>query len=388
MNGASPRVTLAVVLVGVSSAWNGGNVGPVVSEIADEFDVSLAVVGILAGTLFLGSCLVGLLFAAQLGQRVGLERGLRMECAVLVVGNLLFAVTPVFAGLAIGRILPGIAFAVANTLGVVWAQKAGGVRLVGIFGAAVQLGIALALLVGSGLADLGVDWRVGFLISAALGVAAYLAIPGGTRSEHTAAPRSEGFLNAAWRHARVYRLALLFVSIYGVPMMLSAWLIEFLAREGDVSTSLAGLVAFLLFGLSAGVRVFGAQLKQRGVPHWVLGGALALAAIGMALLAFEPAEAAAFAAVVLIASGFGIPYATALTEAQNLYPPAPGEPVALMTFAALVPPIVAIPVIGHALAGGEGPLAFGILAGFLLLASLANLKRTGIPLTPAGAEDV
>ena len=388
MNRASPRVTLAVVLVGVSSAWNGGNVGPVVSEIADEFDVSLAVVGLLAGTLFLGSCLVGLLFAAQLGQRVGLERGLRMECAVLVVGNLLFAVTPVFAGLAIGRILPGIAFAVANTLGVVWAQKAGGVRLVGIFGASVQLGIALALLVGSGLADLGVDWRVGFLISAALGVAAYLAIPGGSRSEHTAAPRSEGFLNAAWRHARVYRLALLFVSIYGVPMILSAWLIEFLAREGDVATSLAGVVAFLLFGISAAVRVFGAQLKQRGVPHWVLGGALALAAIGMALLAFEPAEAAAFVAVVLVASGFGVPYATALTEAQRLYPPAPGEPVALMTFAALVPPIVAIPVIGHALARGEGPLAFGILAVFLLLASLANLKRTGIPLTPAGAEDV
>lgn len=382
MNGrASARVTLAVALVGLSAAWNGGNVGPVVSEVADEFDVSLAVVGILAGTLFLGSTLVGLLFAAQLGQRIGLERGLKLECATLAVGNLLFAVTPVFAGLAVGRILPGVAFAVANTLGVVWAEKAGGVRLVGLFGASIQLGIALALLVGSGLADLGVDWRVGFLISAGLAVTAYLAIPGRSRSEHSPPPRGEGFLRAAWRHARVYRLALLFISIYGVPMMLSAWLIEFLSREGDVSTSLAGVVAFLLFGLSAAVRVFGAQLKQRGVPHWALGGALCLAAIGMALLAFEPVEAAAFAAVVLLAFGFGVPYATALTEAQSLYPAAPGEPVALMTFAALVPPIVAIPIIGHALARGEGALAFGILAAFLILATVANLKRTGVPLT-------
>ena len=206
-------------------------------------------------------------------------------------------------------------------------------------------------LVGSGLADLGVDWRVGFLISAALAVAAYLAIPGGAGRNTPAAARP-GFLRTAWRHGRVYRLALLFISIYGVPMMLSAWLIEFLSREGDVTTSLAGVVAFL-FGLSAAVRVFGAQLKQRGVPHWALGGALSLAAIGMALLAFEPAECAAFASVVLIAFGFGIPYATALTEAQSLYPAAPGEPVALMTFAALVPPIVAIPLIGHALARGE-----------------------------------
>ena len=68
-----------MALVGLSAAWNGGNVGPVVSEVADEFEVSLAVVGILAGTLFLGSTLIGLLFAAQLGQRLGLERGLRID---------------------------------------------------------------------------------------------------------------------------------------------------------------------------------------------------------------------------------------------------------------------------------------------------------------------
>jgi MFS family permease len=378
-DGTPPRVAAAVALVGLSAGWNGGNVGPVVTEVAREFDVSLAVVGILAGTLFLGSTLVGLLFAAQLGQRLGLRRGLRLECAVLAFGNLLFAVTPVFAGLAAGRVLPGLAFAVGNTLGVVWAQQSGGVRLVGMFGAALQLGIGLALLVGSALNDLGVDWRVGFLLSAAIAAATYVAIPGGRGATHEP-PRGEGFLRIAWRRARVYRLALLFVSIYGVPMILSAWLVAFLAREGAVAASVAGVLAFLLFGLSSAVRVFGAQLKERGVPHWALGGALSLSAIGVSLLALEPVEWAAFTAVVLIALGFGIPYATALTEAQNLYPAAPGEPVALMTFAALLPPIVTIPLIGHALSRGEGPLAFALVASFLVFAALANLKRTGIPL--------
>jgi len=381
MNGASPaRVTAAVALLGLSGAWNGGNVGPVASEIASEFDLSLAVVGVLAGTLFLGSTLVGLLFAAQLGQRLGLERGLRLTCATFAVGNAVFAITPVFAGLAVGRILPGVAFAVMNTLGVVWARNAGGVRLVGVFGASIQLGIALALLVGSGLADLGIDWRVGFAISAALGVAAFVAIPRGSRSPHVVEQRPAGFLAAALRRARVYRLMLLFIAIYGVPMMLSPWIIEYLSREGDVATALAGVAAFLLFGLSAVVRVFGARLRERGVPHTVLGGALILAAIGMALLAFDAAEAAAFAGVVLLAAGFGVPYATALTEAQDLYPKAPGEPVALMTFAALLPPIAAIPLIGHALAQGDGALAWGILAAFLVVATVANLRRTGIPL--------
>ena len=379
---ASVRVILAVVLVGLSAAWNGGNVGPVASEIAADFDISLAVVGVLGGTLFLGSCIVGLLFAAQVGERIGLAGGLRLGCVMLIVGNLLVAITPVFAGLALGRILPGIAFALANTLGAVWARGAGGVRLVGMFGASIQLGIALALLIGSGLADLDVDWRVGFVISAALAAIAFVAIPGEAHVAHPA-KRPSGFLRLALRHARVYRLALLFVCIYGVPMVLSAWLIEYLAREGGVATSLGGAIAFLLFGLSAAVRVFGARLEQHGVAHVLLGGSLSLAAVGLLALAVDPVIAIAFGGVVLIGFGLGIPYATALTEAQDLYPPEPSEPVALMTVAALLPPIAVIPVVGHMLSRGDGDLAIGCLAAFVVLATLANLKRTGIPLTGA-----
>ncbi len=378
---ASVRVTVAVALIGLSGAWNAGNVGPVASEIAGEFDVSLAVVGLLSGTLFLGSSVLGLLVAAQIGERTGLVRGLKLSCSMLIAGNLLFAVTPVFAGLAVGRILPGLAFALTNTLGAVWARSAGGVRLLGIFGASIQLGIALALLVGSALSDLDVDWRVGFVISAALAAAAFVAIPKGAEVPATTQQRSTGFLKAAVRHARVYRLALLFMAIYGAPMILSAWVIEYLSRDGDVATSLAGVVAFVLFGLSAAVRVFGAQLQQRGVPHVLLGGALGLAAIGMAALALDPVAAVAFAAVVLLALGFGVPYATGLSEAQDLYPEAPSEPVALMTLLALLPPIAAIPIVGHAISNGDGDLAFGVLAVFLVLATLANLRRTGIPLT-------
>ena len=377
--GASSRTTVAVGLLGLSAAWNGGNVGPVASEIAAEFDVSLAVIGLLSGTLFLGACVAGLLVAAQLGERLGLVGGLRLACAMLIAGNLVFALTPVFGGLALGRILPGLAFALVNTLGAVWAREAGGIRLLGVFGASIQLGIAGALLLGSALSDLGVDWRIGFLVSAGLAAAALASIPADA-SQGTAPQRAGGFLRAAMRHARVYRLALLFVSIYGVPLTLGAWLIEYLGREGDVEKALAGGIAFLLFGLSAAVRIFGARLQQRGVPHKLLCGSLALAAVGITALVLDPVAALAFAAVVLMAVGFGIPYATALTEAQELFPQAPGEPVALMTLAALIPPIVAIPLVGHALSRGKGELAFALIAAFVVLAALANLRRTGIPL--------
>lgn len=376
----SARVYVAVALIGLSGAWNAGTVGPVASEIAGEFDISLGVVGILAGTLFLGASVAGLMFAAQTGERIGLLRGLKLACGFSVLGNLLFAVTPVFAGMAISRVLVGLAFALMNPLGAVWARNAGGVKMIGVFGASIQLGIALALLVGSGLSDAGVDWRIGFGIAAALAVAAYISIPSSSDSAPPTGQRAKGFLGAAVRHARVYRLSLLFISIYGVPMVLSAWFIEYVVRDGDVRKALAGVIAFLLFGLSAAVRVFGARLQSRGLSHAYLAGSLGLAAIGIGAIVFEPVVGVAFGAVVLIGTGFGIPYATALTEAQDLFPKDPGEPVALMTIAALVPPIIVIPLVGHAISKGDGDIAFGLLAVFVALATLANLRRTGIPL--------
>jgi predicted MFS family arabinose efflux permease len=380
------RIVTAVTLVGLTGAWNAGTVGPVANEIAAEFGLSLAVVGVLAGTLFLGSCVVALFFAAQFGERRGLVQSLRVACALSVAGNLLFAVAPVFAGLAVGRIIPGLGFALANTLGAVWARNAGGVRLVGIFGASIQLGVAAALLTGSGLADLGIDWRVGFVISAALGAVAFVAIPKGAESPPAAPHQLTQFFRIAMVHARVYRLALLFISIYGVPMILSAWLIQFLYDEGGIRTSLGGLVAFLSFGVSAAVRVFGASLEAWGISHVYLTGALGLSAIGLAAIALEPTVAIAFAGVILLGIGFGIPYATALTEAQELYPEAPGEPMALMTLFALIPPVAVIPLVGHAISIGHGDVAFGALAVLLLLATLLNLRRSGIPLTEPGKD--
>lgn len=377
----APRVVAAVALVGLSGAWNGGNVGPVASQISAEFDVSLAAVGLLSGTIFLGSVVVGLLFAAQLGDRAGLLRGLRLACLGLAIGNAIFALSPDFAGLAVARVLPGLAFALVNVLGAVYARQAGGVRLIGVFGAAIQLGIAGALVVGSVLVDLGADWRVGFAISALLGALALATLPRTETPGSDLPKRRPGFLRAALGRARVWRLALLFVAVYGVPLTLSAWIVEYLVRDGGVKTGIAGALSFLLFALAAAMRLTGAQLQQRGAGHLALAATLGFSALGLALLAVDPSTPFALIAVVAMGIGFAIPYATMMTEAQQLFPDAPSEPLALMTLAALIPPIVAIPLVGQALDDGNGEVAMLALAAFLVVATLLNLRRSGIPLT-------
>jgi len=379
----APRVIAAVALVGLSGAWNGGNVGPVASQISDEFDISLAAVGLLSGTIFMGAVVAGLVFAAQIGDRTGLLPGLRLSCLGLILGNAIFALSPGFGGLAVARLFPGLAFALINTLGGVYARQAGGVRLIGVFGAAIQLGIAGALIVGSVLVDLGADWRVGFAISALLGVVALLALPR-TETPGSALPkRRPGFLRAALTHARAWRLSLLFVSVYGVPLTLSAWLVQYLVDDGDLKTGIAGALSFLLFGLAAAMRLTGAQLQQRGVRHLVLAGSLGFSGLGLVLLAADPAAPVALLAVIAMGIGFAIPYATMMTEAQQLFPSAPSEPLALMTMAALIPPIFAIPLVGQALDDGNGAAAMLALAAFLVLATLLNLRRSGIALTAA-----
>src|SRR5690606_4111131 len=100
----------------------------------------------------------------------------------------------------------------------------------------------------------------------------------------------------------------LFISIYGVPMVLGAWMIEYLSGEGDVSKTLAGLASFLLFGLSAVMRFGGAELREKGWTHKVLCGTMGLAAAGLAAIAIDPVAGAAFLAAVLLATGFGLPY--------------------------------------------------------------------------------
>ena len=52
-----------------------------------------------------------------------------------------------------------------------------------------------------------------------------------------------------------------------------------------------------------------------------------------------------------------------------------------MTLVALLLPIIVIPLVGHAISADAGDVAFGALALFLVLATVANLKRSGIPLT-------
>jgi len=375
---------LMISLLGVAAAWNAGNVAPVASDISSAFDMSLVTYGLLTGTSFFIGNIIALAVAPRVGEWLGVLLALRVACLATFVGNIVIAITPVAGGVLVGRLVAAVSFAFVAALAPVYARHIGGVLLLGIFGASVQLGIGLGIGVGSVLSDVGFDWRVGFFVSAAVGAVALVSLHGISVANEPLR-RTGGFLRAAFRTLRVYRLSLLFISIYGVPVVMGAWLTEYLVDSGGVRVGIAGALAFVLFASSALMRFTGARLQQRGVGHLTLVSLLGLSIGGVVLLVIESSVTLAIPAVIALGAGFALPYAKMLVDGQKLFPSEPAEPLALLTIVAMAMPIAVIPLVGLALDKGEGRLAFAAIGVFLAIALIANLRPTGIPVTGSTA---
>ena len=121
-----------------------GNVGAAVGALGRDFDISLATIGLLSGTLLLGFSLVGTVLTPLMAERFTIVRTLILGAALCTIGNLIFAVSPSLVGLVIGRAVAGFGVGIAVVAGPVFARATGGVERVGLFGAAVQLGIVAA----------------------------------------------------------------------------------------------------------------------------------------------------------------------------------------------------------------------------------------------------
>jgi MFS family permease len=376
---AEPRLSrrdgIAIALLSMGCSWGAGNVGPVVPDLENDFGLSLGTVGVLSGTLFFIGNLVGLAVAPKLAERRSVVSGLRTACLTAGIGSLLFALSPGVGMLAAGRLVAGFALGLSGALGPVFGRAAGGVKGVGVFGAAFQLGIGGGLATGSVVNDLGADWRVTFLVSAAIGFSALLFL---REVEIEFELSGGGFFRSAVRSPSVYRLSLLFIAMFAVPLTLGAWLVHYLSVEGDMALTMAGILSFVLFGASAVLRLMGAGLASRGFPTFLLAGiAPLLATAGIVAIAIDRSFAVALPAVIAIAAGFALPYAVMIVAAERLYPKEPADPVALMTATGSAVPIVVIPLVGVALAEGHGEEAFIAIACFVAIAGFVNARLPG-----------
>jgi predicted MFS family arabinose efflux permease len=374
------RSAAIVFLLAASTSWNVGNVGAVVSDLRMDFDVSLASVGLLSATLLLGFSSVGTLSAPAVISRIGIVRAMLVAVGFSVTGNLLFAIADSYAVLGVARAVTGVGLGIAVVAGPVYARGRGGVGLVALFGAAIQLGIAGGLGIGAVLSDAGVDWRFIFVLSAALSVALVPLLIGAQPVAYKP-DEGGGFARLAIRSSRVWRIGALFIAVFAVPLILGSWLVHYLSVDNSLAIGTAGALSFLMFGISGAAREVGGKLAERGVSlTLLLAIAPLLAAAGLTILALDDAFGLALVAVVLAGIGFAIPYGPAIVQAQKLYPKDPAKPVAFVSLVGTAVPVPLVPVIGSLLDDGYGTEVFLALAAIVTVAALLNLKPAGRPL--------
>ena len=134
------------------------------------------------------------------------------------------------------------------------------------------------------------------------------------------AKQAAGF-RLALRSSRAWRLCALFIAVFSVPLILGSWLVHYLSVDNGLAAATAGLLSFVMFGVSAAAREEGGKLAQRGVSPVLLVGVALLAAAGLAILALDDSLGFAVVAVVAAGIGFAVPYGLAIVQAQRLYPP-------------------------------------------------------------------
>lgn len=328
----------------------------------------------LGGTAFFAGLVTAKLGAAYLTRRLGAGHCARLACLAVVAGNALLAASPIYAGLAAGRVIAGAGLGLALVIGPVLAKQAGGVRIVGVFGGAVMLGVAGALGIGSLMRVAGIDWRLDFALSGALGLVALAMLP---RAGDVTVPSGSVLAVArlSVRRLAPWRLELLFTTSLGVPYVLGVWLVPYLTTDVGLSAAGAGLLGFALYALTTVLRPEGARLDAEGRSTAALGGVAPLAAAaGLVLLALAGGWPLAAVGIAVAGAGFAIPYATMYDEAQRLFPGSRIAAVGLLSVGGNLLPLAVMPAIGAAISSGDGELALLALAAVPLLAGLANLK--------------
>lgn len=372
----STRRSIGVFVLALAiTGWNCGNVGPVVGSLSREFDLSLSEVGLLSGTFFFAGSAVGSLVGAALARRIRVLAGIWACCVASVLGNVIFAAGDSFAVLAAGRVFAGVAFGLAAVFVPTYARVIGGVKMLGLFGAGLTLGVAAALFLGSVLDGAGVDWRVAFAITAVLGAIALPILPNEPVEVPRAASENEGLAREALTNQAWWRVQLLGITTLNIPLIVGAWLVHYLITEDGLSAALAGGLAFTLFGISAVMRDIAGRMTEAGAsPSMLVVAGLGTGAVGIALLGQDGSAGLALVAIALMGVGLSLPYPLYYDEAERVLPDRPVGSLGLMQLGASIFPIPVVPLFGAALATGDADLAFGALAAFALLTLLLNAR--------------
>ncbi|BEP66621.1 MULTISPECIES: CynX/NimT family MFS transporter [unclassified Variovorax] len=406
-----PAAAFAVVLGGVSAALHLGKLPPAVPALQASLGIDLVEAGFLLSLVQVASMTLGLL-AGLAADSIGLRRSMLVGLAVLTAASLLGGA--VGAGLLGGshavlwlfvlRAAEGIGFlmAVMPGPGLIRALTPAGAdkAALGLWGAYMPLGVALALLIGPALIGWGgwADWWWTLsLVSAGAALWVWLAVP---RDRPRTAGASLQPASSGWASrlretvgARAPWLVALTFAVYSSQWMAVIGFLPAIYADAKVPAAWSAVLTALAAAMNIVGNLMGGRWLQRGVAperllQWgfltmALGGVAAFAQVGQGADALGLSPALRYAAICAFSLGGGMVPATLFLLGVRL---APGPStvsttVGLMQQASslgqfLAPPAVAW--LAHRVGGWHWTWTATLacsLAGMAVAARLGRIRR-------------
>jgi NNP family nitrate/nitrite transporter-like MFS transporter len=380
------NVRLAVVggcAAGLASGWNISNTGAVAPQLATEYGVGLATVGLFTTALFVTHLLLQVP-AGKASDRFGERLVALAGLVVIVCFNAVAMIAPVTALALAARTAIGVGTGLAFVSGSAYVRVQGGSPFAqGLFGGLGLAGGGLALAIVPPVED-AIGWRAPYATAIVVGAAGLVAMLAGPRDapRRRAARPGQGPAGI-FRDRRLYRLAVLYAASLGLSIVIGNWVVTLLHREGGLSKSSAGLVGALTLTLGIVTRPLGGWILNEH-PQRVraaVAASLVAGAAGTAALAIAEPLPLAILGAALIGLAAGIPFAPSFTGAALTRPDAPAAAVGFVNGAAAFVTLVGTPLVGLTFsAPGDGRLGFALVGACWLvaLALLPSARRLGV----------
>jgi MFS family permease len=375
------RGVIAGCAFGVASSWNVGNVGAVASDLARAYDVALVTVGLLTTALFVTHTAIQIP-GGKAADRFGPARAGAAALLFIGAGDVIALVAPDPVLAVVARAVTGLGTGLGFVSGSALVRETGGSAFAqGLFGGIGLSAAGLALAVVPQFEG-ALGWRAPYWTSLVVAAAALAVLLVSrtwrlTRERRVRAPRGAA---GVLRDRRLYRLALLYTTTYGLSVVIGNWVIEILQRHSTLSKGAAAVIGALTLLLTVVSRPLGGWI-QRTHPHRMrlaVGAGLVAGALGTVfLLVADPGWLAAVGGV-MVGIGAGLSFAPAFAGAADVRPDAPAASVGLVNAIANFAILVGTPLVGLSFsAAGEGRLGFAVLAG-LWLVGLAALPTASV----------
>ncbi|KQW64100.1 CynX/NimT family MFS transporter [Variovorax sp. Root411] len=339
-----PAAALAVLLGGVSAALHLGKLPPAVPALQASLGIGLVEAGFLLSLVQVASMTLGLL-AGLASDAIGLRRSMLTGLAVLTVASLLGGMVGIIGGthavqwLLLLRAVEGIGFllTVMPGPGLIRALTPPGAdkAALGLWGAYMPLGVALALLLGPALIAWGgwADWWWALsIVSAGAALWLWLAVPG-DRLRPAAVGQASGGWSSRLRAtvgARAPWLIALTFAVYSSQWMAVIGFLPAIYAGAGVPAAWNAVLTALAAAMNIVGNIAGGRWLQRGVAPerllqlgfltMALGGVAAFAQAGQGADALGLPPALRYIAVCAFSLGGGMVPATLFLLGVRLAP--------------------------------------------------------------------